>query len=50
LFGDKFGRPLRGNDKGNFEGMVRYIRRNFMVPAPRYDSFDNLTHISKKGA
>jgi len=34
LFDDKFGRPARGNDKGNFEGMVGYTRRNFMVPAP----------------
>jgi len=42
LFDDKFGRPARGNDKGNVEGMVGYTRRNFMVPAPRYDSFDDL--------
>ena len=42
LFDDKFGRPARGNDKGNVEGMVGYTRRNFMVPAPRFDSFDDL--------
>jgi hypothetical protein len=42
LFDDKFGWPARGNDKGNVEGMVGYTRRNFMVPAPRYDSFDDL--------
>jgi transposase len=42
LFDDKFSRPARGNDKGNVEGMVGYTRRNFMVPAPRYDSFDDL--------
>ncbi|MBL4811211.1 MAG: transposase, partial [Rhodobacteraceae bacterium] len=41
LFDDKFGRPARGNDKGNVEGMVGYTRRNVMVPAPRYDSFDD---------
>ena len=41
LFDDKFGRPARGNDKGNVEGMVGYTRRNFMVPAPRYDTFDD---------
>ena len=34
LFDDRFGRPARGNDKGNFEGMVGYTRRNFMGPAP----------------
>jgi transposase len=40
LFDDKFGRPARGNDKGNVEGMVGYTRHDFMVPAPRYDSFE----------
>lgn len=49
LFDDKFGRPARGNDKGNVEGMVGYTRRNFMVPAPRYDSFDDLNaHLKAK--
>jgi len=49
LFDDKFGRPARGNDKGNVEGMVGYTRRNFMVPAPRYDSFDDLNaHLEAK--
>ena len=49
LFDDKFGRPARGNDKGNVEGMVGYTRRNFMVPAPRYDSFDNLNaHLEQR--
>jgi hypothetical protein len=49
LFDDKFGRPARGNDKGNVEGMVGYTRRNFMVPAPRYDSFDDLNaHLEEK--
>jgi transposase len=49
LFDDKFGRPARGNDKGNVEGMVGYTRRNFMVPAPRYGSFDDLNaHLEQK--
>ena len=48
-FDDKFGRPARGNDKGNVEGMVGYTRRNFMVPAPRFDSFDDLNaHLDTK--
>jgi len=34
LFEDKFGRPAKGNDKGNVEGMVGYSRRHFMVPLP----------------
>ena len=42
LFEDKFGRPGKGNDKGNVEGVVGYSRRNFLVPAPRFDSFDAL--------
>lgn len=49
LFDDKFGRPARGNDKGKVEGMVGYVRRNFMVPAPRYGSFDDLNaHLEAK--
>jgi transposase len=40
LFKDKFGRPAKGNDKGNVEGMIGFSRRNFMVPIPRFDSFD----------
>ena len=42
LFEDRFGRPGRGNDKGNVEGVIGYGRRNFLVPAPRFDSFDDL--------
>lgn len=40
LFKDKFGRPARGNDKGNVEGYIGFARRNFMVPIPRFNSFD----------
>jgi len=40
LFADRFGRPGKGNDKGKVEGMVGYTRRNFMVPKPRFASFD----------
>ena len=42
LFTDRFGRPGRGNDKGKVEGMVGYARRDFLVPIPRYDTFDDL--------
>lgn len=38
----KFGRPAKGNDKGKVEGLVGYVRRNFLVPIPRADSFDSL--------
>ena len=36
LFHDRYGRPGKGNDKGNVEGLVGYSRRNFMVPVPRF--------------
>ena len=42
LFAAKFGRPGKGNDKGNVEGLVGYARRNFMVPVPRVASWENL--------
>jgi transposase len=40
LFAAKFGRPGKGNDKGNVEGLVGYARRNFMVPVPRVSSWE----------
>ncbi len=40
LFADKFGRPAKGNDKGKVEGLVGYARRNFMVPIPRFPSWE----------
>ena len=40
LFEDRYGRPGKGNDKGKVEGLVGYARRNFMVPVPRFASWD----------
>ena len=40
LFAEKFGRPGKGNDKGKVEGLVGYARRNFMVPIPRYTTWE----------
>ena len=49
LFSDRFGRPGRGNDKGNVESMVGYARRNFLVPIPSFDSFDTLNaHLEER--
>ena len=49
LFKDRFGRPGKGNDKGKVEGMVGYTRRNFMVPRPRFASFDDLNvHLAEQ--
>ncbi len=40
LFAEKFGRPGKGNDKGEVEGLVGYARRNFMVPRPRFATWE----------
>ena len=45
LFTDRFGRPGKGNDKGKVEGMVKFVRRNFLVPTP-----DKHPHKHKKPA
>ena len=37
---DRYGRPGKGNDKGNAEGLVGFSRRNFMVPIPRFASWE----------
>ena len=42
LFEDRFGRPGKGNDKGKVEGLVGWIRRNYLVPMPRAANFDGL--------
>ena len=42
LFEDRFGRPGKGNDKGKVEGLVGYMRRNFLVPIPSFESFEAL--------
>ena len=42
LFADRFGRPGKGNDKGKVEGLVGWIRRNYLVPMPRAVSLDAL--------
>ena len=42
LFKDRFGRPGKGNDKGNVEGMVGFGRRTFMVPVPEAADIDAL--------
>jgi len=42
LFEDRFDRPGKGNDKGNVEGVIGFGRRNFLVPMPRFESFEAL--------
>jgi transposase len=41
LIQDRYGRPGKGNDKGSVEGLVGWARRNFMVPLPRFASWDD---------
>ena len=40
LIRDRYGRPGKGNDKGNVEGLVGYSRRNFMVPIPQFATWE----------
>ena len=49
LFDHRFGRPGKGNDKGKVEGMVGYVRRNFLVPVPSFESFEALNaHLERR--
>ncbi len=49
LFEDRFVRPGKGNDKGKVEGLVGYFRRNFLAPAPSFQSFDDLNlHLKER--
>ena len=40
LVRDRYGRPGKGNDKGAVEGLGGFARRNFMVPLPRFTSWE----------
>lgn len=49
LFRDRYGRPGKGNDKGKVEGLVGLSRRNFMVPIPRFATWDAFnTHLQEQ--
>jgi transposase len=41
LIRDRYGRPGKGNDKGAVEGLVGWARRTFMVPLPRFASWED---------
>jgi hypothetical protein len=48
LFTEGFAAVARGNEKGGVENLVGYARRNFMVPCPEFDSFDELNaHLAQ---
>lgn len=42
LFKDLFARVGRGNEKGNVENLVGFVRRNFMVPIPEFKNIELL--------
>ena len=42
LFADRFGRPGKGNDKGKVEGLVKFMRANYLTPVPHARSIDAL--------
>ena len=47
-FEDRSGHPGKCNDKAKVEGMVSYVRRNFLVPVPSFHSFDALNaHLGR---
>ncbi len=49
LFEDRFGRPGKGNDKGKVEGLIGFMRRNFLVPIPRVETIEALnTHLAAR--
>ena len=47
-FADRYGRPAKGNDKGNVEGMVGFTRRTFMVPIPHARDIDELNAMLRE--
>lgn len=43
-FVSEFCNPYHGNEKGNVEQKVKYLRQNFFVPLPVYSSLESLNH------
>ena len=42
LFKSRFANVRRGNEKGVVEGLVGFVRRNYLTPVPRFDSWELL--------
>lgn len=40
LIRDRYSHSGKGNDKGSVEGLAGYTRRNFMVPIPRFPTWE----------
>jgi transposase len=45
LFESRFCTPRQAHEKGLAEGLVGYSRRNFLVPLPEVDSWEELNHL-----
>ena len=45
LFESRFCTPAQGHEKGLVEGLVGYSRRNFLVPVPEVDSYEQLNGL-----
>lgn len=41
-FSPRFCNPASGHEKGGVEGMVGYVRRNYLVPLPRVENLEEL--------
>lgn len=48
LFDSNFTTPGEAHEKGQVENLVGYARRNFLVPLPRVESFDELNQYLLK--
>lgn len=48
LFEAHYCNPGKGREKGGVENLVGYARRNFLVPLPEVDSFDELNEYLRK--
>jgi transposase len=42
LYKPEFCNPAKGNEKGRVENMVGYIKRNFFIPTPQFESLKEL--------
>lgn len=48
LFTSAFAAVARGNEKGGVENLIGYVRRNFMVPLPNFDSFESFNNYLRE--
>jgi len=48
VYGSRFCNPREGHEKGLVEDLVGYSRRNFLVPIPRLDSWEELNQLLLK--